>query len=383
MKRKFAISYGIIIIAILILPTTVNPSTAQAISSTGPIPIPSNLIPPLDPNASPISPIIPNLGTVSIALPVPLYSISQTRSGQDAVDPLNDEVQTQQQLQDNQQFWTYGGDAPALNAPYQFFKDTQGLHIDVQAPTDATWAGFYAVTPNTNARLYHAVITTPVRTIPTPGDFYENGLYVQTSQPLVNYVACFSSTGTDGTSWAVGTATGNADQITQFQVLWADTSMNQPLTRDCTIITNGSNYLKVYLDGAMVYTSNTLNLQMPAPFNAYLEPQSSYAGQMLDGVYKDYYSAAGETIKVTNNPALATTVKLVDPTGKVLATSSVDSSGTSTLNVGLFHFPLAAYIKIYDSLGTQLASTSSPVNIFGGDIYNVKSNISIGPIGLP
>lgn len=374
--------FSVIVISMLILPMTVNTSIAQAISSTGPTAIPSNLIPPLDPNALPISPIIPNLGTVSIAVPISLYSINQVKSGQDASDPLTN-IQTQQQLMANSQYWIYGGDAPAFNAPYSFFQDPQGLHIDVQAPSDGTWAGYYAVTPNTNAVLYHAVITTPVRTISTPNDFYENGLYVQTSQPFINYVACFSSTGVAGTSWAVGTATGNATDGTQFNVLWADTSMNQPLTRDCTIITNGNNYLKVYLDGALVYSSNTLNLQMPAPFNAYLEPQSSYAGQMLDGIYKDYYSATGETVKVTHNPVLAATVKLVDPNGTVLASRPVDSTGTATLNVGEFHFPLAAYIKIYDSLGNQLVSTSGPVNIFGGDVYDVKSNISIGPLGLP
>lgn len=382
MKKGYTILFSAIVIAMLILPTTVNTSIAQAISSTGPTAIPGTLIPPLDPNILPISPIIPNLGTVSIAVPISVYSITQIKSGQDASDPLTN-VQTQQQLMANSQYWIYGGDAPVFNAPYAFFQDSQGLHIDVQAPSDGMWTGYYAVTPNTNAVLYHAVITTPVRTISTPNDFYENGLYVQTSQPFINYVACFSSTSVAGTSWAVGAVTGNATDGTQFNVLWADTSLNQPLTRDCTIITNGNNYLKVYLDGVMVYSSNALNLQMPAPFNAYLEPQSSYAGQMLDGIYKDYYSATGETVKVTHNPLLAATVKLVDPNGTVLASRPVDSTHTATLNVGAFHFPLVAYIKIYDSLGNQLASTSSPVNIFGGDVYNVKSNISLGPIGLP
>ena len=41
-----------------------------------------------------------------------------------------------------------------------------------------------------------------------------------------------------------------------------------------------------------------------------------------------------------------------------------------------FFFYVAPYIKIYDSLGNQLASTSTPVNIFGGDLYTVSSNIS-------
>jgi len=383
MGKYYTIFFSAVIISMLFAPITVNPSTAQAITSTGPIPMPGNLIPIPNPTSPPISSSLPNLGTVSIALPVSVYSINQVRSGLSTSDPLNNEVKTQQQLQANQQFWTYGGDAPAENASFAFFKDTQGLHIDVKAPADGIWAGYYAVTPNTNAKLFHAVITTPVRTIPTVNDFYENGLYIQTSQPFINYVTCFSSTSVFGTVWSVGSVTGNAIQGTQFNVLWTDTSMNQPLTRDCTIITNGNNYLKVYLDGAMVYSNSTLNLQMPAPFNAYLEPQSSYAGKMLDGIYKDYYSASGENIKVTNNPILAATVKLVDPSGIVRASSHVSSSGTAALNVGEFHFPLAGYIKIYDSFGNQLASTSSPVNIFGGDVYTVSSNVSIGPIGLP
>ena len=121
---------------------------------------------------------------------------------------------------------------------------------------------------------------------------------------------------------------------------------------------------------------------MPAPFNTYLEPQSSYPGQLLNGTYKDYYVTTGETIKVTNNPLLAATVKLVDPTGKVLASAPVNS-GTATMGIGQFHMPLAAYIKVYDSLGIQLASTSSPVNIFGGDVYTVNSITSGLGLTLP
>ena len=381
MRKYYTIFFSAVIISMLLAPMTVNPSTANAITSTGPIPMPGNLIPIPNPNSPPISSSLPNLGTVSIALPDSIYSINLVRPGLDASDPLNNETKTQQELLANQQFWTYGGDAIAEKAPYDFYKDTQGLHIGVQAPANGTWAGFYAVSPNTNAALFHTVITTPVSSIPY--QWYENGLYVQTSQPFINYVSCFSSTSVFGTVWSVGSVTGNATEGTQFTPLWTDTSMNQPLTRDCTIITNGNNYLKVYLDGTMVYTNSTLNLQMPAPFNAFLEPQSSYAGQILDGIYKDYYSASGENVKVTHNPILAATVKLVDPSGIVRVSSHVDSSDTATLNVGEFHFPLAVYIKIYDSLGNQLASTSSPVNIFGGDVYTVRSNVSIGPIGLP
>jgi hypothetical protein len=368
------IIYSALMFIVLFSPLAINPTT-QALTIGGPVPIPGNLIPiPKTSSITPIIPTIPNLGTVSTALPaIPLYSIDKVKSGLVAFDPLNNETKSQQQLQANPGYWTYFGDAPALNAKYDFFKDTQGLHIGSQAPANGTWAGFFAQSPNTNAMLFHSVITEPVGTIPY--QYYENGMYIQTSQPSINYVTCAASTSAYGTVWAIVSTTGSASQATQFNLLWVDPSPNQPLTRDCTMVTNGNNFLKVYLDGVMVYSNKTLNLQMPGPFNTYLEPQSSYPGQLLNGTYKDYYATTDETIKVTNNPTLAATVELVSPTGTVLATAPVNS-GTATLTIGQYHFPLAAYIKVYDSRNIQIASTKSPVNIFGGDDYSVNFNPS-------
>jgi hypothetical protein len=162
---------------------------------------------------------------------------------------------------------------------------------------------------------------------------------------------------------------GNATQANQFNVLYVDNSTNQQLTRDCTIITNGNNYLKVYLDGTMVYSNNTLNLQMPGPFNTYLEPQSSYPGQLLNGTYTNYYATTDENVKIINLPSSAARVDLVDNSGKVLASSST-SSGAASLDVGKYDFPLAASIKAYDSKNMLVASTSGMTNIYGGDVYS-------------
>jgi hypothetical protein len=294
-------------------------------------------------------------------------------------DPLNNETKTQQELLANQQYWKYGGDAIARNAPYAFSKDNQGLHIGVQAPVDGSWAGVYAVTPNTNAMLFHTVVSTPLRVLPTLAQpqWYENGMYVQTAgSQNVNYITCTSASSQWGTTWGIISTIGNVNQANTFSTLYLDTSANQPLTRDCTIITNGNNYLKVYLDGVMVYENSTLDLQMPGPFNVFEEPQSSYAGQLLNGTYADYYATTSENVKVTNAPILAAKIDLVDPTGKVLATSPV-ASGTATFTIGQFHMPLVAYIKMYDSHNIQLASTTSPVNIFGGDTYKVSSILGL------
>lgn len=370
--------FAIIVLSIMFAPLTTNP-VAQAASASGPVAIPGNIFP-IPGTSTPILPSTPNLGSVSILPPLgSLYSINKVQSGLVASDPLNNEIKTQQELQANPGSWKYYGDAIALNAPYDFFKDMQGLHIGVQSPVNDTYAGFYAETPNTAAMVFHSVITTPIRTLPVLSvpEFYENGMYVQTSQPTVNYVTCTSNTSQWGTIWGVVSVTGDSIQALNFNTLWLDTSANQPLTRDCTIVTNGNNYLKVYMDGVKVYENNTLNLQMPGPFNVYLEPQTSYMGQLLTGGFTDYYAATTETVQVTNNPILASTVDLVDPTGKVLATSPV-VFGTASFTIGQFHMPLGAYIKIYDSNGIQLASTSSPVNIFGGDVYKVSGILGLG-----
>lgn len=373
---KTRIIFSILVLAMIAAPLTVNPIAAD--TSSSPVPIPGNLFP-VPGTSAPILPSIPNLGTVSVLPPLgSLYSINKIQSGLVASDPLNNEIKTQQQLQANPGNWKYYGDAIAENAPYAFFKDTQGLHVGVQAPNSGIFAGFYAESPVTNAMLFHSVITTPVSSLPVlpVPKFYENGMYIQTSQPTINYVTCTSNTSQWGTVWGVISVTGNSVQALNFNTLWFDQSPNQPLTRDCTIITNGSNYLKVYLDGVMVYTSNTLNLNMPGPFNTYLEPQSSYSGQLLNGTFTDYYAATDENVQVTNTPLLAATADLVDPTGKVLATSPV-TSGTAAFTIGQFHMPLVAYIKVYDSNNIQLASTSSPVNIFGGDVYKVSTILGL------
>ena len=293
-------------------------------------------------------------------------SIVKVQSGFVASDSLTNETKSQQQLQSSPGYWAFDGSAPAEHAQYNVDRDAQGLHIGVQAPKDGTWAGYFAESPNHNADLWSALVTDPVRTISSQQS-YENGMYVQTSNGLINYVTCTTLTNNQATIWVVVSTTGTTQQATKFTVLWADNSQNQPLTRDCTIITNGNNYLKVYLDGIMVYTNNNLKLQMPAPFNAYLEPETSYAGQMLVGTFTNYYVALNENVQVINLPSNAVRVDLDSSSGNVLATSQI-SSGTATLNVGMYAFPLAGAINVYDSSNHLIASSTA--NIYGGDVYS-------------
>ncbi len=357
----------------LLIPTIIS---VKADALTAPTPLPGNLVP-TTPSTN-ILPILPNLGTVNISsLPVSLYNIKLTSSGLMMSDSLTNETETQQQLQSTPGYWRYGGDAPLENAPYAISRDTQGLHIGVQAPSNGTWAGYYAVTRGMNAMVFNSLITTPDSSIPSNFNWYENGMYVQNATGDVNYVTCTSNTSILGTQWVVSAANGNPFGATTFTPLWwSAMTPTQPLTHDCTIITNGNNFLQVDLDGTPVYNSNSLKLNMSSNLIAFMEPQTNYAGQLLSGTFKNFYATSSQNVEVTNNPLLASRVDVVEPTssttGTVIATAPVDSSGNASLDIGNYAMPVNAYIIVYDSNGDVLASTSNPVNIFGGDVYSVN-----------
>ncbi len=298
-------------------------------------------------------------------------AIEKIQSGLVASDPLNNITMTMEQLRNDTRYWAYEGSANNYepDAPHDFFQNSTGRYIGTQAPAPGMYAGWFAVTPQTDAQLFHAVITTPVRTV--EDSFFQNGLYVQTFDGRINYVTCVSITGKVGTTWHVIRTFGNFTQATQFETLWSDPSPNQTLTKDCTIITNGDNYLKVYLDGVNVYTNSTIDLQMPGPFLYFLEPQNAYAGSMIYGIYNDYYSAKGETIQVTNLPDSASKVQLVAPDNSIIGESPVDALGkTAEIDIGMFHFPLSGSLRVVDSGGADIVSTGSQ-QIYGGDIYGV------------
>jgi len=301
-------------------------------------------------------------GTVSFGA---AGTITKVTSGLVASDPLNQQL-TMQQLQSNS-YWTFSGDAPAEGAPYNFYENSAGLHIGVQAASPGTYAGFFAVSPNTNFVLAHVLVTAPVSTIPQ-GTF-EAGIYVQTADGNVNYVTCTSATTSAGTIWELVWATGNSNGATSFTTLWSS-GTGQPLTENCTIITNGNNYLKLYLGSHLVYSSSRLSLKMPAPFQIYLEPETSYSGQELYASFLNYYLTSGEYLTINGLPSRATHVELINPTnGQVLARAP-KSGGSARIEMGGFTFPFTAKIEALSSTGAVIASTPGAVSLYGGDVYS-------------
>jgi hypothetical protein len=286
-------------------------------------------------------------------------SLIKSSSGLVASDPLNKGISS---------YWTFGGDAPAEGAPYTYYDDSAGLHIGVEAPSTNVWAGYFAVAENLPFELIHVTVTAPAKTVPSGA--YETGIYVQSSSGVVNYVTCTSYTNSQGTFWEVVSALGNTQGATQYTTLYEDTSTNQPLTQDCTIITNGNNFLEVYFGSSLVYESSSLNLQISEPFQVYLEPETSYAGALLNSTFLNYYITSSQFVNVSGLPSNAALAEIINPSsGSVIASSGV-SDGNATFDVGADSMPIQAVIEVFDSGNNLLASTDGSVGLYGGDVYS-------------
>ena len=300
-----------------------------------------------------------------------LYSIHRTQTGLVGSDPLNAQLSQAQLV--GSSFWTFGGSAAFFNTPFAFNEDSNGLHIGVQSTAAVPFSGYYALHVD-NAMLAHAVVTAPSRMVPSG---YPNvGLYVQTGGPNVNYIECAAVTSSALTYWQVAMTTGNTGQAITFQPLFVDMSPNQPLTRDCTIVTNGQNFIAAYLDNSLVYQASNLNLGYQSPLQFFIETQTSYTGGMFYGTFQNFYLTSSDSIKVTNMPS-GSTAQVVSPSGRVLA-SAAASSGTATLAIGQYGMPLFANIKVVGLLGLQIASTASPISIWGGDAYSLSLPLGLG-----
>ena len=297
--------------------------------------------------------------------------LSLKQSGVESYDPENNT---------NLQSSSFSGDAG--NGSYTVFDVASYLHIGVKAPSNGSWAGYYQVTPSTYASLVQATLVAPAGNLT---GYFTNGIYVQASNQVLNYVTCVSVTNSTGTYWMVVHASKNGDSAsnpTTYDTLWHDPSEHQSPIRDCEIITNGQNALEVYLDHNIVYQSNSLSLGIQQPFNFFVGVESEYAQQLTYGSSSDFYVTNGDAVNVTGLPSSAAFAEIVDSHGYVLASAPV-ASGKASINLGGSSFPLVGYIEVFDKAPTaindssgELASTASEVSIFGGDVYALGPNPS-------
>jgi hypothetical protein len=290
-------------------------------------------------------------------------TLTKVQSGLVAQDALTSSVTSR---------WILYGNAVVQNAPHSYSWNNSGLYLGIRGLVAGKWVGYFAKSPNTAAQLFHAILTIPYSSISS--NSFDTGLYVQTSIHMIDYVACAAQATPNGHYWMVVSATGGSISASHFNVLYRQPG--GPLTQACTIVTNGQNMLRVYLGGQLVYSGNSLNLQMPSPFNAYLEVQTTDSNGMLYGSYSDYYATTSDSMKVLNI-AQGDTVKLVGASNNVLASGTPAQNGTVTMAIGDYHMPVSGSIEVVDS-SNNLVMSSGPTRIWGGDVY--QESMSSTPV---
>jgi len=270
------------------------------------------------------------------------------------------------------QNWQYSANGTKYNANVAFSESGSGLKIGVKALSSGVYTGFYAISSPSDAELFHARITSVYSSI--PGGFLQIGLYVRAATGNTNYIACASVSSSAGTRWEVLHGTGNPVEATNFDYLWIDNATGQPRSVDCTIVTNGNNYLAVYLDGVLVYQSGGLVLGVQKPVEAYLGVESSYSPQQFSGTWTDFYSSLSNSLEAINLPTGAANVSIVSQNGTVVASAPV-VNGTGAIDIAQFNLPISGYVKAYDSSGKEIASTNGSVLLMGGDIFSSTATI--------
>ncbi len=229
----------------------------------------------------------------------------------------------------------------------------QGLNVGVRA--HKSWSGWFAVTLRAAGPdvVWHTLMSRPAT--PVGSGVGEAVLAVQSASTQrngsINYVVVSALSSRGKSTWQIGSAHGFvADAVTDR--LWQEPlRADAPSTEPVTIRTDGHRSLTVWFGNRQVYSSHTLHMNDPAPFQAYLEVQGR--GIPYVSNFKDFWVADAAPVVVRGAPpgshlTLGTgggpIRAIADSTGQAaLQVPSPDLVGTGTLTVagrsGVRHFP--------------------------------------------
>jgi hypothetical protein len=260
-------------------------------------------------------------------------------------DPL-DKVVTLGQLQD--QYAVDGSAGPRLG---WVSETTSGLAVGIKAHSG--WAGWFASTVHAAgpAVAWHAVVSPTALRPGTKG----RGIAVFAVQTAttqksgaINYIVVAAVCRSGSYRWLVGYAHGLVAGAST-KVLW--TSKWQPISQPIserggllpsqavTVVTDGSHSLSVWFGTREIFTSESLVLKMPAPFQAYLEVQSS--SPAYDAIFNDFWVADDAPLVIDGLPDDARAQLSSSPgpsavgasAAGAIAQGSAGSAGVATLRL--------------------------------------------------
>jgi hypothetical protein len=247
-----------------------------------------------------------------------------TRSGLVMADPFDRPV-SQGQLLDH---YVFNGSArPGVGWARA---TSSGLQVGVHP--HAGWAGWFAVTLDAAgpAVVWHTQMSRPPE--PVTSGKGEAVFAVQTATTqhsgAINYVVVSALSLQGKGEWLVGYAHGvvaNADT----EVLWrSPLRADAPTTEPVTVQTDGRHSLAVWLGNRRVYVSDRLRLDIPTPFQAYLEVQSQTIGYVAS--FRNFWVTDAAPVTVGG---VAPGAHLRLESGGTVVTAVAGRHGTASLAV--------------------------------------------------
>jgi hypothetical protein len=303
------------------------------------------------------------------ARPLPA-GLSRLHSGLLVADPLDNSV-TLGQLQD--QYVLDGSAGPKLGSVSE---TTAGLTVGIKAHHG--WAGWFASTIHAAgpAVAWHVIISPTALHLKTKG----RGLAVFAVQTattqksgVINYIVVAADSRSGSYRWLIGYAHGLVAGAST-QVLW--TSKWKPVARNSTllasqavtVVTDGSHSLSVWFGTNKIFSSERLVLKMPAPFQAYLEVQSSSPAYYAR--FSDFWVAEDAPL-VLRGLREGSRVELAGGTAGPSAVATTEAvagrEGTATLRLPVPELVGTATVSVeHGGDVTNLAN----VAYAGGDVLN-------------
>lgn len=284
---------------------------------------------------------------------------------------INDAFTSPTSDRDLQDTYEFNGD---LDPKRTFVHATSGgLRVGVRPPADATdFYGWFAVTlaafPKTS--IFHTRMTKPAGNVTGPHQEAEAVFAVQTASTkvtgLINFVEVTSDSLQGQTAYQVDYSSGHIRDA-KTRVYWrTQPSATAPNTVDVTVRTDGSHSLTVWLGNRQIFNSTSLDLNMEAPFQPYLEVQALRTPYLA--TFQNFWVTASSTITLTGLPAGALAA-MTTPNGTALAHATTDATGATTLNLPPYAAKGTATLTMTAPGGSH--HTLGPFAYAGGDTFHI------------
>lgn len=254
------------------------------------------------------------------------------------------------------------------------YEDAAGLRVGIEAHRG--WAGWFAETIHAaGPRVAWHTVVLPAALRPGAKGRGIAVFAVQTATTqtsgVINYIVVAAVSRGPTYRWIVGYAHGVVAGAAT-DVLWTSPWHAVPAGPDLpgvavTVITDGRHRLAVWLGGTEVFHSDHLRLRIPAPFQAYLEVQSS--GPSYSTRFQDFWVADDAPLRI-EGLLPGQTATLLTSGGRRFAAAVAGTDGTASL-----HLPgprLEGTATLAVGVGSGAIRVYRALSYAGGDVIRLN-----------